>query len=189
MSVTCGISAGFTWDCDTRKNSAGGLKTTIWLGNISELSSVSYDGSGYVSSLNFDAYKGLYEFTGAFNANSASSDATRTDGGNVAFPHTLVITVFDVTPCQKTILEDLANADGVFAVVETTKGRFEGYGMDLGMVVESMPRSTGASPSDSTSRVITLSGEQGSLEEVLSAGSYTDTKTMIESYVIAGSGC
>lgn len=185
MAVECGISTGVGLTCQTRKDAAGGIKTKIWLFNVSDVSSLTTDGNGFVTAINFEAYKGLIEFTGDFNANNATSDMTRTDGGNASFPHSLVMTLYDVTPAHKAALEDLTYANGVAAIVETSQERFEMYGWSLGMVVESGPRSTGQSPADSTARVVTLSGPQSLLEKIVFDTDYATTKALLESYVVA----
>lgn len=184
MAVECGITTGVGLSCATRRAAAGGIKTRIWLFNVNEVDSLTTDGDGYVTAITFDAYKGLISFTGDINANNATSDGTVTDGGNVSFPHTMVMTLFDVDPAAKTALEDLAHANGVGVIVETATERFELYGWPLGMRVTSMPRSTGQSANDSTARVVTLEGAQSALEKIVLDTDYATTKALLESYEV-----
>lgn len=186
--ANCALTNGHTVGCSDLRAAVGGVKSTIWIGNISELDSVEYDQDGYVTALNFDDYstQGLHAFTCLRDQNDAGSDGAPTEGGLFSFSHEVVMTLIDVTPAQKTNLEDLAFAGqlaGVFAVVETGGGRFEAYGLDRGLGVESMPARKGQNADAATSRVITLSGTQGTLEKVVFVNDYATTKALIEGYV------
>lgn len=186
--ANCGITSGIGLDCAQKQDSAGGLKQTVYAGNISELVGLSYDGDGYVSSIGFDAYTGLHTFTSTKNGGSTISDIVNTEGGNAAYPQTVVLSLLDITPAQKTVLEDLANSE-TFWIVETSKGRFELFGYPLGVEIESAPKNSGNSPGDSTARVITLTGDQSELEKIIRIPDgvndiSTATRAALDSYVV-----
>lgn len=185
MSNGCGISGGFDLTCQTLKDSAGGLKTRMWIGNISDLASPSHTlgSGGYVESLEFkSSYTNLYEFTGVKNQNSTNSDAQRLESGNATFPQSVVLTTHTTTPDQLTVLEELAFAD-VFVIVETSKNRLEVFGINLGLSLESAPKTSGNAPSDSTARVITLSGDQSEPEKIFLRTDYATSVAYLESLV------
>jgi hypothetical protein len=182
-TATCGFTGGIGLTCEQLKESSGGLKQDVYLFNLSDLLSYTEDADGYVDALNFDVYKGMYVFTSTKNGASTISDIARVDGGNANFPQTLILSLVDVTPAQKETLTDLAYST-VVGVVETSKGRFEVFGIDLGLEVESAPKNSGNSPADATNRLVTLVGDQAGLEKVFFKTDYATTKALLESYVL-----
>lgn len=185
MSTSCGITGGIDLSCQTLKDSAGGLKTRMWIGNMSDLASPSYTlgTGGYVESIEFkSSYTNLYEFTGVKNQNSTNSDAQRLESGNATFPQSVVLTTHTTTPAQLEVLEELTFAD-VFVIVETSKDRLEIFGINLGLSLESAPKTSGNSPADSTARVITLSGDQSEPEKIFLQTDYATSISYLESLV------
>jgi len=73
----------------------------------------------------------------------------------------------------------------VFAVVETSRNRFEVFGLDLGLSVESGPRNSGTTPSESTARVVTLTGDQASLEKIFLRTDYDTSVAYLDSLVVS----
>ena len=185
--MACGIISGIQFpSCENLKTAAGGLKQRVYIGNHDQLASPSFrqDGDGYLYELLFDeTYQGLYKFIGVKNGNSTTSDMVTTEGGNANFTHSVTLTLHDLTPNDKETLEDLAYST-VFAVVETSRNRFEVFGLDLGLSVESGPRNSGATPSESTARVVTLSGDQASLEKIFFRTDYDTTVAYLDSLVV-----
>lgn len=187
---TCGIGSGLSFTCDDKANSAGGLKQDFYVGNIGDLDSLSYDGTGNVNSLNFSGYTGLYAFRGVKAKSTAGSNIQRGEGGLPYFPHTVVMTVIDVTPAQKAVLEDLSNSE-LFIIVPTSTGRFEMYGYPLGLEISEGERNSGESPQDNTTRALTFEGNQPYLEKIVnipdsdaSTGSEEETKAALDSYLV-----
>ena len=178
----CGFTGGIGLTCEQLKANSGGLKQDAYLFNLSELLSYTEDADGYVTALTFETYKGLHVFTSTKNGASTISDIARVEGGNANFPQTVVLSLVDITPAQKAVLTDLAFAT-VGAIVETSKGRFEIFGIDLGLEVESAPKNSGNSPADATNRLVTLVGDQAGLEKVFFDTDYATTKALLESYV------
>jgi hypothetical protein len=181
--AVCGFTGGIGLTCEQLKANSGGLKQDAYLFNLSDLLSYTEDSEGYVDALAFDVYKGLHVFTSTRNGASTISDIARIEGGNANFPQTVVLSLVDVTPAQKETLTDLAYST-VVAIVETSKGRFEIFGIDLGLEVESAPKNSGNSPADPTNRVVTLVGAQAGLEKVFFNTDYATTKALLESYVV-----
>lgn len=186
----CGITSGFGISCETKRLSIGGSKQRFWIGNLTELeeavTGTVLGEAGYITSLTFvDSYAQLYEFAATLNSVVATDDTTRTDDGNALFPHSVVFNLFDLTPSQRTEIENIALSDGLYVIVErTAAGQFEIFGLPQGLVIESGPASTGATAEDSTARIITLSNPQSALRKVFraSSGTYADTLALLNSY-------
>lgn len=185
MPTECGISGGLDLSCNTLKEAAGGLKQRIWIGNFGDLDSPGFTtvGDGYVESIEFLAsYANLYTFTGVKNQNSTNSDAQRLESGNATFPQSIVMTVHTTTPAQLNVIDELAYAT-VFAIVETSGDRLEVFGLDLGLTLESAPKTSGNGPADSSARVITLSGDQTSMEKIFLRTDYATSIAYLNSFV------
>lgn len=181
--ASCGITSGLDITCSDKQNASGGLKQRVYIANVNEITSMDKDVNGYVYNINFDAYTGLHKFTGVKNGNSTTSDIQINDGGIAFYPHQVTLSIVDLTPTDKTTLEDLANSE-VVVIAETSKERFEVFGWPLGLIVESAPKSSGNNPSEASAREITLSGDQSGLELVFSTGNYTNSKAALDSYVV-----
>lgn len=185
MATECGITGGLDLTCQTLKEAAGGLQQRIWIGNLGDLDSPGWTevGAGYVESLEFLAsYANLYTFTGVKNQNSTNSDAQRLDSGNATFPQSVVMTVHTTTPEQLNVLDELAYAT-VFAIVETSGNRLEVFGLNLGLGLESAPKTSGNGPADSSARIITLSGDQTEPEKVFLRTDYATSIAYLNSFV------
>ena len=185
MAISCGISGGIDLSCQTLKDASGGLKQKVWIGNWGDLGSPGWTevGDGYVESLEFlSGYSGLYEFTGVKNQNSTNSDAQALESGNATFPQSVVLTLHTTTPGQLSVIEELAFAN-VFVIVETSKGRLECFGLNLGLSLESAVKTSGNLVSDATSRIVTLSGDQPEIEKIFLRTDYATSVAYLNSLV------
>lgn len=186
----CGIAAGLGLSCDTKRQSIGGSKQRLWIGNLSELEEAvegAVDGiAGYVNSLTFtETYAQLYEFAATLNSVVGTDAPTRTDEGNGIFTHTVTFNLLDLTPADRKVIEDMTLSDGLYAIIERTASRqFEIFGLPQGLTLESGEGSTGATAEDSTARVMTLSGAQSALRKVFLAadGEYSSTLDLLNGY-------
>lgn len=189
--MACGISAGFAGlSCAELKTVSGGLKVDVYLANLSNISSFSYDGDGNISSIAFvDPYTGLYKFTGTRYGNTTTSDFNQVEGGSANFTHTVVLSLQDITAAQKSALEDLAYAE-VIAITENSSGIFNLWGYPLGLTVSSATKNSGNTPQDSSNRLLTLSGIQSLIEKVVVIPDGVNTpaiatKAALDSYLAA----
>lgn len=192
--MACSLTSGFSGlSCAEIQDVAGGLKVDVYLGNLSDLVQLHYDGNGYVSSIQMTAYTNLYKFTGTRNGNTATSDIAQQTGGNVFYTQSVTLSLQDVTPAQKTALEELGSADGVFAIIATSNGAWNLFGSDLGLIVTSAVKNFGLTPQDATNRTVVLSGIESSIEKVLSmipasgatGNRYVDTKAVLDAMLAA----
>jgi len=157
--MACGITAGITVTCaDLRR--VGGVKQTLWLGNLSDLATP-FDpvaiGSNYVQSLPFTVYKSLYKIQGPKFAHSADCKMLLSDAGSVSFQHTVTIRVFNDTPNEDNVLQDLTVAE-MFAIVQTNNQEFLMYGIGNGMRGTEADLPTGKKMGDDPITTLTLTG-------------------------------
>lgn len=181
--ILCGITAGIKLNC-TGKGQVGGLNRRVFVGNIKDLADTPYtiDGDGYVTAINFKPYGFLYEFVGQKFAHTSSDDVERNAGGSVNYPHTVTLKLFDETPDDKEIIEQMTAAD-VFVVVETNNQKFKIYGYQNGLTIDTAPQESGNESSSDTSRTVTLSGAEVGLAKVFLDTDYATSVAKLESYV------
>lgn len=190
MANNCGISGGLTFDCTKKQKASGGNKQKFWIGNIEDINRTYGDGgltidyNGYVQNIAFEQYKGLYAFTGTKLGNQNTDDASRNDGGIANFPVTIIFKAYDVTPADSLIIEQLANADGLFVIMQTSSGAFKIYGFELGLTLASAPRSSGSQPADDSSRTVTLQGNEPKLPYYFFNTSEAHSLSLIEAYEV-----
>lgn len=179
--------AGITGAIDlttAAKNSAhGGLAQSIYLGNIDDLSSFPTETAGVISALAFATGGALYKYTGVFKRSTAGSDASRNPAGAGVYNHSVVMALITENGAKKVQLEELVNADSLFAIVEYPNDRFEVYGLPDGMVVESAPYNSGEVVSADVARIVTLSGEGRRSERIFLDTDFASTKTLLEGYL------
>lgn len=190
MSTGCLITGGVDFDCDDRKLSAGGVRKTVWVGNIADLDQTlgdrgfTIDSNGYVTDINFMTYGRLYAFEGVKGGNNANDDAQRTENAaNVNFPHTVLFKIYDTNPDDRAAVEQMAFADGLFVVIERTGGLFEVFGRIEGLTLASAPSNRGETTAVDTGRIMTLTGAEPELPKFFFDTDYATTRTKIESYL------
>jgi hypothetical protein len=159
--MACGITAGITVTCNDLRR-VGGVKQTLWLGNIADLA-VPFDpvaiGSNYVSSIPFTVYKSLYKIQGPKFAHSADCKMQVSDAGNVSWEHSVTIRVFNDTPIEDNVLQDMSVAE-MFAIVQTNNQEFLMYGIGNGMRGTAGDLPTGKKNGDDPITTLTLTGSE-----------------------------
>lgn len=190
MSSTefCGIRGGVLSNCESRQKAIGGVKTRFWLGSVNELDTAqtlaNTDGNGYINSLAFLDYCGLYKFTGIKAGNNGTDDISQDEDGNPFFPHTVTFKLYDETPEEILRVESLAYVD-LFVIYEDFNGDFPIYFLPQGGTIETAPKSTGNIAGDSTARLVTVTGAQNILRRKFSAGETpADTLAALTSYEV-----
>lgn len=187
MSTFCGLTGGVLSTCQSRKDAIGGVKIDFWIGDVNELdvpqTLLNIDGSGYINSLAFDSYKGLYKFRGVKFGGNGTDDIQQDEDFNPFFPHTVTFKLYDATPEEINRLEAMAYVD-LFVIYETATGLFPIYGLPNGLSITSAPKSTGNQPGDSVARLLTLEGNQSELRQIFSTGTTSVTRTTLVSYEV-----
>jgi hypothetical protein len=183
----CGIRGGVLANCESRQKAQGGVKTTFWLGSVNELDTATTlantDGSGYINSLDFLDYCGLYKFTGIKAGANGQDNINQDDDGNPFYPHTATFKMYDITPEEILNIESLGYVD-LFIIYEDFNGEFPMYGLPQGMTVTNAPKSTGNQAGDSTARLLTLEGNQNKLRRMFSTGDTATTRAALTSYEV-----
>lgn len=145
-------------------NKAGGINGRVWLTQKSQLTAYGQDSvTKDINSLSLDTVSGvtatLKKYIGKKFKNSTSFPLTVGENVNT-FNHTLAFLFFYSTSLELQILERLANADDVVAIIEGNDGKLMVYGIDLGLNASAGDGGSGTLLNDNTGYLITLSGEQ-----------------------------
>ena len=179
--ANCGISSAYTFTCADKKKAVGGLKQTVWLFNTIDLESISRNGSNEVSSLNFAAYTNVYKFSGMRLGNRLTDNTAKTDAGNSYYPISFTMQMVDITQAHRDFYEDLAQAESIGMVIQSSQDVFELTGHTVGLELTEALRDTSEPTSDAV-RVLTLTGDETSPPQIVNAGSVSDTLAMLNSY-------
>lgn len=146
---------------DTHK--VGGLDKRIWIGTVGDLASVTFGTGNIITAITFALGKGLVQFIGRIDKNSAGSDIEV--GENVTVRNQNVnMAVYYSTGLHLQTIDQLIDQDAVFAIVETRPGTLEVFGINIvnfdayGLKVTANPGTSGILINDSTAFQMTLSG-------------------------------
>ncbi len=191
--MACNINTGLTAvSCEQKEQAIGGFKPRLWIGNTDDIDSTAgikgftYDVNGNIDAITFKATKGLFVFNANKDSVGATASRTRTEAGIPLYPQGITFKAFDITAVQRAVLDDLAKADSLFAILETSAGQFEVFGKDLGLVLgDANEKNYGALRTDDTSSNIALSsiGELSSPVPFFDVD-YATTLSLIESYEV-----
>lgn len=183
--MACGITSGIAITCADLKK-VGGVNKRAWLFNISDLQDSKYtiDGTGYVTAINFDTYKGLYAFTGTKKSHSGGYALQKQQpGGTTFFQHDVIIKLFPDTATEDAIIEALAVSD-VGVILETNNQEFILYGPQNGLEMTAATQNTGQESATDTSDTLTFTGEEKVKPYRILATDYATTKALLESYEV-----
>ncbi|MEM0354416.1 MAG: hypothetical protein QXW79_02445 [Thermoplasmata archaeon] len=187
MSV-CNFYGTIAYDCDDKKLAIGGAKLRVFVGNLSDLqtkidfSDVSQD----ITSLNFKAYKGLYEINTVRNGVEASDSATKEANGAMRYTHQVILKLLLENSLNRDIAERLLNADDLFFIIERNSGRFEVFGGEAGLEATQETRNLGftATGADTSSTCTFVSEEESHLPRFFWDTDYSTTLAKLESYLV-----
>jgi hypothetical protein len=145
-------------------NKAAGINARIWVTQQSQITGYSTNGTtNDISAIAMDIVSGvtgtLKKFIGKKFKNNASFPLTVGENVNT-FLHTVAFAFYYSTSSELIVLQQLANADDLIAIVEGNDGKIQVYGIDLGLNASAGEGGTGTLLNDNTSYLITLSGEQ-----------------------------
>ena len=166
-------------------NKVGGVKKRVWIGQISQLGTVPYttDADGYVDTIAFatasPAY-GLHKFIGKKSKHNGTYELTAGDNVNT-FNTSAILVLYHYTPADREAIENLVNADDLFALFETEAGQIELFGITQGLNASAGTGATGVLLQDNTAFSLTLSGEQLSMPKLfLNGGTLADSITYLD---------
>lgn len=166
------LTGGLDPSCEALKK-VGGLTKRVWLAQLSTLDSYTINGITLdIESLTMcstSPVSTLKKFIGRKLKNSATTEVQVGENINTIL-QSVILVLYHNTSLEKKNIEDLINAEDVFAIVETNAGQIEIYGIDTrgsasssdpigGLNCSAGTGSSGVLLNDSTAFTITLSGQ------------------------------
>lgn len=178
MATCVEILQGIDPNCDAL-NKVGGIDKRVWVGQLSQLSGYTTDGSGYINTVTLATISSIQQtlkkFTGKKFKHAATVEGVVGENVNT-INQSLALSLYYSTPAERQAIEQLFNADDVFVFVEGNYGGVEAYGIDLGLNGSALTGGLGTLLNDNTAIIVTLSGEQRTLpKQVLVGGTLTAT--------------
>lgn len=175
MPLDCGIGSGIAVNCDALRK-PGGLFREVWAYNLSALSApLPVENADYITDLPFLTYLGLYKFESTKFAHEATWTEQTGEGGNKSYQQSVTLRLFNSTPTEDAVIEDLSVAE-VGLVVRTNAGEFLIYGAENGLTSDGSSGGTGRQATDATTSSIVLVGTERFLpKRLLIGGSNTAT--------------
>jgi hypothetical protein len=153
---------GINPDCDAL-NKVGGVDKRVWIGQLAQregyaTNQTTKDIEGITMLTNSPPYT-LHKFIGKRFKNSGEFPLE--EGENVnTFNHTAILQIFYSTSVELEALEELANADDLFVIMQGNDGKILCFGMDLGLNATAGEGGTGVELQDSTAYTMTISGQE-----------------------------
>jgi hypothetical protein len=147
----------------------GGLDKRIYISTVSSLESVTFGAGNSIAAFVFKSGRGFVKYIGKPDKNSAGSDVEPGENVNIR-NHTLSPVVYYETKEDLEALDNLIDAEGIFAVVETRAGGLEVFGINkvnwdaYGMKVTANPQNSGVVINDNTAFLPVISGGHTNLQ-------------------------
>lgn len=181
------LTRGINPSCDaTRK--AGGLNKRIYLGLLSDLTSVTFGTGNQVTAFTFAAEKGFVKFIGKREKHNAVMALEAGENFNLR-NHGINLVNYYNTAEELSALDDLIDLEGVFVVVETNSGELEVWGLNkggnfanFGLKVSAIDGGSGTAITDSNIYTLSLNGNHENLQ--LYFASVPGTSTLAQDVAI-----
>jgi len=108
----------------------GGVDKRVWIGLLDDVASITLGTGNILNAFVMKAGKGLTQWTGRREKNSAGSEIEI--GENVTVRNQLVsLSVYWETAAQLTTLDELLDLEGLFVFLETNAGLIEVFGVNM----------------------------------------------------------
>ncbi len=140
----------------------GGVDPDFYVGYVSDLgASFSLSQSGPISSLSFQAYRGLVKFSGQKFSHVLSDDWAKGSNGNGYFTHRAAVKLITKSTQDDVEIQRLLQAQDAFIIGRNNDDQFFIYGPSKGMASIAGPvRSTGQNAGDDVAASVTLEGAE-----------------------------
>jgi hypothetical protein len=155
--------------CNAKKK-PGGTDKRIFFGLLEAIASVTFGTYNSVETLTFLEGMGLIEYDLKKDKNSATMALEVGENANLR-NHVVNAVVNWDTEQELAALEDLIDAEGIFAIVEQNGGNLEVYGLNkganfnnFGLKASALDGSTGVVLNDPTAFNVSLSGQHTNLQ-------------------------
>lgn len=179
----CLITSGIDASCADLTR-VGGVRRKAYLFNLEEKSGYNFS-DGYLTTILFPTYKGLYEVKANNKSHSGGSQVIRPSaGGNKYFQHDAILKMFDSSPEDDEFIESLLNAS-IGIILETNNNEFIGYGFTNGMELITGVQNTGQEAGSDTTTTATFQGEEPLKPFRILRTDYETTKAYLNSLVVA----
>lgn len=180
MPATCRIGSGIGVNCDALRK-PGGVKRDVYGFNISDLSApLDVDSDGYITNLPLAIYQSLYKFEGAKYSHEATWTEQTSDGGNKSYQQSVTLRLFNSTPTDDAVIEDLGVSDTAF-IIPTNAGEFLIYGAENGLSSDGSTGGAGRQATDPTTSQVVLVGTERFLpKRLLIGGSVQATQAYLD---------
>jgi hypothetical protein len=147
----------------------GGLDKRIYISTVSSLASVTFGTGNSITAFVFKSGRGFVKYIGKPDKNSSGTDIEPGENVNIR-NHTISPVVYYETKEDLEALDNLIDAEGIFAVVETRAGGLEVFGINkvnfdaYGMKVTANPQNSGVVINDNTAFLPVISGGHTNLQ-------------------------
>jgi len=182
----CLITAGIVAECaDLRR--VGGVNKRFWVFNINQLDKAvgnggyTIDVNGYITAIAFEVYGGLYKFESQQQSHSGGYTAVVQVGGNRFFNHDALAKLFNSTPTDDEVIEELLVAD-VGIIMETNNQEFLLFGGFNGMRITEAVQNSGQESGSDTTSTLTFQGQEKEMPKRILATDYATTIALLEGY-------
>jgi len=149
-------------------NQIGGVDKRVWVTQLNQIESYTFDSNGYVNSLvtkenGTSNYRyELAQIIGKKNTHSGNYEGVV--GENVSFvKQNAVLKIYTDSPSDRDKVVDLFDAQELVIFFENSNGKIEVYGLDKGLEGSALVGGTGTEMQDDTAVTITLTGDQNKL--------------------------
>jgi len=179
----CGISNGISITCENLKK-VGGVNKRVFAADVDDIESYTFDGSGYVTAINFATYGGLREITGTKKSHTFGSQLSKQQpGGTTFYLHDLTLKLFPDNPEEDSVVEEMGVADLVF-VVQDNNEEFFILGGTNGMEQIEGVQNSGAESASDVSENLTFQGDEKTKPLRFLDTDFATSKATLEGYVI-----
>jgi hypothetical protein len=169
MPINCGILAGIDADCASLRK-PGGLSKDAYVFNLSDLRVPITTTQGvYITDLEFNTYRSLYKLSSTKYSHEAVWAEQTSDGGNKSYQQTVTLRLFNSTPDDDKVIEDLGVAE-VGVIIKTNAGDWEIWGAENGLSANGSTGGAGRQATDATTSQIVLVGTERFLPKRLLIG-------------------
>ena len=185
--MPCLITAGVGITCAALRR-VGGVNKRAYVFNINQLVSTgiggyTIDADGYVNSLSFTTYFGLYEYISRKQAHSGGATAQiQSPGGNKFFQHDVILKLFPDDPTEDTAMETLLTSS-VGIILEDNNQEFLLYGIQNGLDQTEGAQNTGQEQASDIAYSVTFSGAEPDLPKRVLLTDYVTTKNYLDNLV------
>lgn len=167
-------------------NNVGGVNKRVWITQLSQVLSYTFDADGYLNTINLIDGENLKTITGKKFSNSGNFEGVI--GNAKLIKQNAILKIFYSNPIDKSSLETYIKAQQLVIFFETESKKIEVYGLEKGMTLSALAGGTGTNLQDESSALYTISGEQKSLPFYFKNGSFIESIEYLNNLEGGGEG-